>query len=699
MSAVPAPAAAVPPPGTAQRLDAARHAFLFGNFVIGCGVMVVAGTLNDIARSLQVSVALAGQLIAIAAAVLAFGAPLAAGLVAGWDRRRLLAWAMVWYAVGHLLCSFMPDYTWMWPVRAASVLAAAVFTPQAAAAIGHMAPPERRGRAITYIFLGWSLASVLGMPFGAWIGESFGWRWAFRAVALLSVAAAAWVAHAVPDGVRPAALSRRAWGDLLTRPLLMGVVAVTALSAAGQFTVFSYLAPYYRQALGADAGQTSLLFGWFGAFGVIGNVLLTRLIDRTGADRAVNVLAASIGLSLALWPLATGFGSMLVVLVPWALGCFALNSAQQARVALAAPELAPALMALNTSAIYLGQAVGAAGGGWLVSHGGYAPLNRVGLAWLAAALALSVWLGAAHAARGGGLSSIALPPCRSATRARIRPTSPHAAQPHAAIDLPAPAEAPSPSRRRRRGAAALPAGPRPAPGRPRDLFLAFNRMALQGFGGVLAVAQLELVDRLRWLSREEYVELLSLGQVLPGPNVVNLSLMVGDRFFGLRGAFAALAGMLALPLVIVLVLAVALRPLGAPAGGGRRAARHGRGGGRAGHRQRRQAGAGAQGQPARAAAGGAGLPAHLLRRRAAAPAADLDRRSGSAGCRSRRPGGGSPEASCSEPTRVRAAGAPPGRAGGMPANPSTRGRGFSRARPDAPGATPPVPARRTSGAR
>ena len=87
------------------------------------------------------------------------------------------------------------------------------------------------------------------------------------------------------------------------------------------------------------------------------------------------------------------------------------------------------------------------------------------------------------------------------------------------------------------------------------LFWAFNRLALQGFGGVLAVAQRELVERLGWLSREDFVEMLSIAQVLPGPNVVNLSLMIGDRFFGLRGALTALAGMLLFPSVIVLGLA------------------------------------------------------------------------------------------------------------------------------------------------
>jgi chromate transporter len=87
------------------------------------------------------------------------------------------------------------------------------------------------------------------------------------------------------------------------------------------------------------------------------------------------------------------------------------------------------------------------------------------------------------------------------------------------------------------------------------LFLAFNRLALQGFGGVLAVSQRELVERRRWISRDDFVELLSAAQVLPGPNIVNLALMLGDRHFGLKGAFAALAGLLAVPLLIVLTLA------------------------------------------------------------------------------------------------------------------------------------------------
>ena len=104
---------------------------------------------------------------------------------------------------------------------------------------------------------------------------------------------------------------------------------------------------------------------------------------------------------------------------------------------------------------------------------------------------------------------------------------------------------------------ALPPVPaRPQPASLADLFFSFTWLALQGFGGVLAVIQREMVERKRWLTQEEFLEDWAVAQIMPGPNVVNLSLMVGGRYFGLRGALAALAGMLAVPLVIVLLLGV-----------------------------------------------------------------------------------------------------------------------------------------------
>ena len=102
----------------------------------------------------------------------------------------------------------------------------------------------------------------------------------------------------------------------------------------------------------------------------------------------------------------------------------------------------------------------------------------------------------------------------------------------------------------------LPAEDHPRPQSLTDLFVSFTLLALQGFGGVLAIVQRELVEKKRWMTREEFIEDWAVAQIMPGPNVVNLSMMIGGRYFGLKGAMAALAGMLTVPLVLVLLLAL-----------------------------------------------------------------------------------------------------------------------------------------------
>ena len=122
--------------------------------------------------------------------------------------------------------------------------------------------------------------------------------------------------------------------------------------------------------------------------------------------------------------------------------------------------------------------------------------------------------------------------------------------------------------------------PRPQPNSLTDLFVSFTILALQGFGGVLAVVQRELVEKKRWMTREEFVEEWSVAQIMPGPNVINLAVVIGSRYFGFRGAVVAVAGMLAMPLVVVIALALvyaefagnpqvanALRGMGAVAAG------------------------------------------------------------------------------------------------------------------------------------
>lgn len=366
-------------------------AFAFGNFVIGCGIMVVAAMLNDLASGLGISVPEAGSLIGAAGIVLFIGAPLAATVTSGIARHRLLVGSLAASAVGHLLCAVAPNYAALLPLRMLAVLGAAVFTPQAAVTISLLMPPHKRSGAIVTIFLGWSVASVAGMPMSSLVGGAFGWRAGFLMVGVLSIIAAVWVARVTPKGLTVPSVSPAIWKDVFMSPALRGVLGVTTLVSAGQFTVQSYMAPLLHHSVGATPAMLSAYFLLFGVCAVAGNMLMTRYIDRLSVANAVLLSLCAILLSQLLWPLS--FGSPLItalLLALWGAGAFASGSAQQARLAAIEPRVASASIALNSSLLYAGQALGAVVGGWWIAGWGYAPLSWWSSLMLIAAIILSI---------------------------------------------------------------------------------------------------------------------------------------------------------------------------------------------------------------------------------------------------------------------------------------------------------------------
>jgi predicted MFS family arabinose efflux permease len=134
-----------------------------------------------------------------------------------------------------------------------------------------------------------------------------------------------------------------------------------------------------------------LFFFWFGFCGLIGSFTLSRYIDRIGADRAPIIAMGLMAFSLLMWPLGTSVATVLLISIPWGLGCFSSNSAQQARLGAAAPLVAGASIALNTSAMYSGQAFGAGLGGWLIAHDMMSHLHWYGFAVMLCAIGLSSW--------------------------------------------------------------------------------------------------------------------------------------------------------------------------------------------------------------------------------------------------------------------------------------------------------------------
>src|SRR5258706_4570955 len=154
-------------------------ALAFGNFVVGTGTLIVPGLLPYLAESLGVSLPVAGHLITAFAVTICIAAPLLAGATSRYDRRALLVAMQLILLFGHLGAALVSSFVPMLGVRIVTAIGAALFTAQAAATAALLVPPQERGRAIAFVFLGWSVSGVLGLPLGSYIGATFGWRAGF----------------------------------------------------------------------------------------------------------------------------------------------------------------------------------------------------------------------------------------------------------------------------------------------------------------------------------------------------------------------------------------------------------------------------------------------------------------------------------------------------------------------------------------
>ena len=381
--------------GVSQR-RASLLALCFGNFVIGTGTLIVPGMLPQLAAGLGVSLPHAGLLVTAFAATVCVGAPILATATGRFDRRTLLAATLALYVAGHLAAALVSSYAAMLAVRIVSSAGAALFTAQAAAVAALLVPPEHRGRAIALVFLGWSVSSVAGVPLGAYVGATWGWRAGFALVAVGSALAAIAVWLLLPRGLHVKAVDAAMWRAILRDRALLAVLAVTALFMAATFALFCYFVPAAQAFVGASPALVSALLAMFGAAAVAGNAVAVRYMDRFGAGNVVLLCLAAMAASHLVWPLTPGSVALLAATVVAAgIGGFAGNSAQQARLAAIAPAQASVSIALNTSAVFLGQAAGAAAASFIVAHvpgrEGFASIPWITVPSLCLAFGLSVF--------------------------------------------------------------------------------------------------------------------------------------------------------------------------------------------------------------------------------------------------------------------------------------------------------------------
>jgi DHA1 family inner membrane transport protein len=374
-----------PAPHTARRF--APTALMLGNFVTGCSVIGPAGMLGELSLGLDVSIRDAGLLITYGAAVLCFGSPIMAWLTSRIERRTLLISTLAVFAITNAASAFAPNYASLLVLRLLMLAVGAVYTPQAAGTAGLIVPLEKRGSTIAYIFLGWSLAAAVGLPLITFIASRYGFRAAYGGIGVVAALSFLLLAWRLPGGLLGEPVDLKTWGLVGRNRMILLLLLITTLQMSGQFVVFTFMGPLLAKLTGAGSDAVGLVFAIYGVFGFVGIAIATRIVDSWGPYKTSLLFTSLLFAGVSGWAFSAGnYPLMAASVAIWGLGFASTNSMQQVRLVIAAPALASASVSLNTSVLYVGQAVGSAIGGVLYAHDQLHAAGFVAMAFVALAL-------------------------------------------------------------------------------------------------------------------------------------------------------------------------------------------------------------------------------------------------------------------------------------------------------------------------
>jgi predicted MFS family arabinose efflux permease len=367
---------------------------MLGNIVTGCSVLAPAGMLSELSRELDVSIRAAGLLITFGAIVLCIGSPLAAWLTSRIERRTLLTATLAGLAFTNIASAFAPDYNSLMIIRLVMLAIGALYTPQAAGTAALIVPLEKRGSTIAYIFLGWSLAAAVGLPLITFFASRFGWHAVYAGIGALGCFSFMLLAWRLPAGLMGAPVDLKTWADVGRNRMIVLLLLITTLQMSGQFVVFTFMGPLLTRLTNAGPDGIGLVFALYGVFGFIGIAIATRIVDSWGAYKTSLLFTVLMLTGITGWALSAGIYSLMAGSVAiWGLGFASTNSMQQVRLVAAAPALASASVSLNTSVLYIGQAVGSAIGGVVFARDWLYGAGFVSMVFVALALATVILTG------------------------------------------------------------------------------------------------------------------------------------------------------------------------------------------------------------------------------------------------------------------------------------------------------------------
>ncbi|MGQ5638977.1 MULTISPECIES: MFS transporter [unclassified Streptomyces] len=359
-------------------------------FAIGTTEFVIVGIIPSIAGDLKVSLPTAGLLVSLYALSITIGAPVFTALTGRVDRRKLVICLMAIFLLGNLVAGFAPGFGTLLGARVVTAFAHAVFFSVGAAVASSLVPRQKANGAVAVMFGGLTVAMVLGVPLGSWIGETFDWRLPFLVVTALAAVSVISLLALLPKQIPhtpPSSLLSQL--RLLRNGRLLAMYLITALGFGANFAVFTYISPLLTSVTGFSDGMVNVGLVVFGIATVAGNFWGGKLADRLGTMQAAIVVLLGLAATLAFLP-ATAHSAVAVLinLAVWGFFGFAINPVVQTGVVTVAedevPESVGAASGFNIAAFNLGISGGSLIGGRVLSGSGV-----LSTPWAAVALALA----------------------------------------------------------------------------------------------------------------------------------------------------------------------------------------------------------------------------------------------------------------------------------------------------------------------
>jgi len=369
------------------------YLFALVNLVIGTGAFVIAGILKPISDALAVSIPAAGQAMTTYALATALLVPVALVLTGRLRRKLAMQTALAVFTIGNLVCALAPSLPLLLLGRVLMGIGA-MFTPLAAGLAVSMVEPARRGKALALVFLGVSLAYVVGLPLGAWLGFRYDWHVPIMVIAAASLLALIAVTVLVPGDMQGPGANFDGLSVVAKVPEVRWTLLFTLLYFTAIFCVFSYIGPVQQALNPMTTEQLSLTLAMFGVSGVAGTLVGGWANDRFGSLPTLRVQITLLGCMMLVLPFTQGnYALTVLAFVLWGTAGFGMMAPQQSRLAAVSPQNAPLLLSLNTSMLYLGTALGAALGGVFVGAvpgEGYITFDR--LSWVGLPFAVAAGL-------------------------------------------------------------------------------------------------------------------------------------------------------------------------------------------------------------------------------------------------------------------------------------------------------------------